>query len=346
MQPLELPVVPAPKRAELLGSWLLRIASIYGVSVPRLLIHLGINAPPMSTLHWSRLPRFGARDVNKLSSALHWPGSTIRRMQSRTGRTPQPVELGTCLACWRADLASGHSLCWRRHWVDPLALTCPQHRCWLSPICVTEVRRVRTVDDFIELAQQAFDKQSPSPTLSPSHEVFILEQALCPFRSEAETPFVHLGLSSPSALYRVVADLLRLSFFNIVGADTLGWFAQQVHTTLPEKEPIKTGLFQFPRTGKPPLFFTLPHRLSTRQALFTYLAAVLTLKPQAFIQPSSLLLTEYRHLALAAREWPFAFTKSLVPELAEWLRTDELLREKFSFSPRYFEERNRLGFPY
>jgi hypothetical protein len=82
----ELPIVPAPQRAELIGSWLLRIASIYAISVPRLLVHFGIQALPISTLHWSRLPQFVTRDIAKLAQVMNWPSLAIRRMQSRVGR--------------------------------------------------------------------------------------------------------------------------------------------------------------------------------------------------------------------------------------------------------------------
>jgi len=346
----ELPIAPAPQRAELIGSWLLRVASIYAISVPRLLVHLGIEAPPISTLHWSRLPRFVARDIAKLAHVMNWPSSAIRRMQSRVGRMRQPEELGICLACWREDITNDRPIYWRRYWVDPLALSCPQHRGWLLPVRVANLRRIRTYGDLIDFAQHMICEHSGMLTFgqssSPSRDLLVLERALCKPTHNTQIPFGDLGLSSAPMLFRVISDLLHLAFLYVEGTDTLGWVAQQVHAKIPEIPPIKRSVFEFRHRNPPPILLTLPHHLRSRQALFAYLATLFSFGSESFIDPSRLPLTEYRRLASFARQWPMSFTEALIPELAEWIRADILLLEKFKCSPRYFEERHRLGFPY
>lgn len=146
-----MPVVLPPAKDEVLGSWLMRIAQFYGLSLNALLSRVGAtNSGSGSLPHWIAL-RPCVLDVAPLASALRVQPRQLSTMAPPRCRPYWPSELGMCSACLEDAAAAQQPLTWSLRWMHPLAVTCQVHRCWLTPVATRDLVRIRSTGDLLSI---------------------------------------------------------------------------------------------------------------------------------------------------------------------------------------------------
>lgn len=350
VQTVGLPIIPAPHSTELLGSWLLRISAHYSVTVPRLLTHVGINAQLSANFHWSRLPPLDLFDIDRLSRALACRPQFIQKMQPGVKIARKKYELAACPNCWQEDVATGRPLFWRHQWMNPLATTCARHCKWLLPVDVSGLQKVSHYDQLSEFAFSMMERHTNDPPFAGASE--LLRDALALDRAlVASTPakldrYANLGLDRIDLLHLVVSNLLSMAFFCEDGTDMHGSFAQSVHARLSKSASIATMQFSIRRYDGVIHHYRLPLRLQSRQAVLAYLASLLSPQSAQFIDTSHLRQNERRSLISYAEKWPNLCSRALLPEIAQWIDEDRILRNTFRISPAYFARRKLLDLQY
>ncbi|SOE97180.1 TniQ protein [Burkholderia sp. D7] len=146
-----LPVVPHAVAEELLGSWLLRIARLYGLSLRDFLVQLAVLSPTKRPpAAWYEL-RQEHLFIDRLAFALHQPSGSIIAMLAPHCDRRWPTELGFCRKCLDDAAAAGTSPSWLRRWSHPLSVACARHRIWLEPVTTRRLREISTVGDIADL---------------------------------------------------------------------------------------------------------------------------------------------------------------------------------------------------
>lgn len=146
-----LPVVLPPAKGEMLGSWLMRIAQFYGLSINSLLTRVGAQDPrPGPVPHWFAL-RPSVLDVAALASALRVQPSQLSTMAPPRCRPHWPTELGMCGACLEDAAAGQKPLAWSLQWMHPLTVTCAVHRWWLTPVATRDLARIRSTCELLSI---------------------------------------------------------------------------------------------------------------------------------------------------------------------------------------------------
>lgn len=146
-----LPVVLPPAKGEVLGSWLMRIAQFYGLSLNALLSRVGAANPSSGPLpHWFAL-RPGVLDIAPLARALRVQPRQLSTMAPPGCRPHWPTELGACSACLEDAAVAQQPLVWPLRWMHPLAVACPVHRRWLTPVATRELVRIRSAAELLGL---------------------------------------------------------------------------------------------------------------------------------------------------------------------------------------------------
>jgi len=143
-----LPFVPPPTPDERLGSWLLRVAQVYGMGLATLLGRLGARESGDARLaHWFAI---NGSDVSLdvLAGATRVPRPALATMTTSTCRPRWAEELGVCPRCLSDATAAGEPITWNRHWMNPLATVCRIHGTWLTPVATRMPARVHHVEDF------------------------------------------------------------------------------------------------------------------------------------------------------------------------------------------------------
>lgn len=153
-----LPVVPHPAAGELLGSWLLRVAQVYGLDLRGLLAGLDAASPstrispPWYGLHLGHLR------AEQLAIAMHRSIESIAAMAPPKCERRWPSEVGFCGQCLDEASTAGSQCLWLRHWMHPLALVCEKHRLWLDPVPIRRLRELRNVGELAQLPRKAANR--------------------------------------------------------------------------------------------------------------------------------------------------------------------------------------------
>jgi hypothetical protein len=154
-----LPFVPHPAPDELLGSWLLRVAQLYGLGLTTLLNRLDARPSDNTRVeHWFTL--CGASlSLNALSSASHLSRIYLAAMAPCACGPRWPEEPGACARCLKQETESGNAITWNRNWMSPLATMCSTHGTSLSPVATRTLSGIRHAGDFGVLVQQLSEDQ-------------------------------------------------------------------------------------------------------------------------------------------------------------------------------------------
>ncbi|SDI62224.1 TniQ protein [Salipiger marinus] len=141
---IRLPVAPRPFRDELLSSWMVRVASRYGLEVPEVTTHLvgqGGRAPDLRKIDdispdrgllrlWARGCRIDSARLERLSLKSRYPDRLQDWFVDGAGGV-----VPACLACFDADLAAGRDSHMRAEWQLAERVVCPSHKEMLRDRC-------------------------------------------------------------------------------------------------------------------------------------------------------------------------------------------------------------------
>ena len=143
-----LPFVPQPASHELLGSWLLRNAQLYGLGLATLLSRLGARpAGDARVPHWFAICGSSV-SLDALSTASRLSRDDLAAMAPSTCRPRWPEELGACASCLEHAADARQPITWNRNWMNPLATVCSIHGTWLTPAATRMLASVRHAGDF------------------------------------------------------------------------------------------------------------------------------------------------------------------------------------------------------
>ena len=321
-----LPFVPKPAPDELLGSWLLRVAQLYGLGLTTLLSRLGSRPAGDARLpHWFAIGG-SAVSLDALSAATRLPRVDLATMAPSTCRPRWPEELGACERCLAAATDAGQAITWNRRWMNPMATVCGIHGTWLTPVATRTLARVRHAGDLGSMvrhiaAAQALLDDEPAWAADAAWL-----QDLCTARTAAHAPW---GAIRPQDLIRIVEAVAReVIAASHSGADPLGLPA--------DRRQGSTKNFAFDICNGERIGVTLPTLLRQRQRVMASVANVLRWPPDERTYFSSWSAASIMRLA-SMRDEPDGALARICPAAADLVRQQDALRRQFSISPRYFK---------
>jgi len=192
-----LPLVTPAYENEILGSWLIRVASTYDLSLPSFLTRIGAAREDRrrKQLLWLELDDANT-DWEVLAQAVSRRASDLRKMNIVKRSRFIPKEIVLCKACLLQSIREIGSPVWKKDWLHPFAAVCASHHCWLAPIPYLWVRSIRRSERIAEFAHALPDRQIDA--LGESANLIVgarwIHQAF-------------IAMSSPPVLQRDLADL-------------------------------------------------------------------------------------------------------------------------------------------
>ena len=328
--PTGLPFVPQPTPDELLGSWLLRVAQLYGLGLPTLLSRLG--ARPVGDAHF---PHWFAIDgstisLDALSAAARLSLVDLAAMAPPGCRPRWPEELGACATCLEAATEAAQPITWNRSWMNPLATVCSIHGTWLTPVATRTLAAMRHAGDFGGAVQHVAAEQALLDCEHPCAGDALWLQALCCAGTDVRLPW---GRTRPNDLARIVDAVARAVISASNSDSACGPSANR-------RALVVKDFALEPTTGQRTAT-SLPTRLRQRQWVLGRVAHVLRRAPEARMFHSSWSAASVERLA-SMRDWPEGALARVCPNAAELVRRQEELQREFSISPRYFKAYSAL----
>ncbi len=333
-----LPFVPPAEPGELFGAWMLRVAEAYGITMKRLFAHLGV--PPLEREHhphWFGL-HAGSLSWSRLAVALHRPESALCAMAAPRYQSDWPLELGGCAHCLAQSRADGRALTWQQGWMHVSTVVCEQHRSWLTPVTLGELRTVRNERGLTELAQRVFDREkTPIAEIDGLIDSAVWLQRLMQEPQSFDPPWGAVRADVRQQMVNVVARMLvSENMRELVGSHgsdaTHGGWSDDGGNWDMQTFSMEGHL------GNAALL-TLPRQLSTRQLLCGLIGNFLRYSPaervMKSVRPSQLKLMIDK-LPSSMGAWPLPAIAWISPKAAEFVRASRALRERHKISPAYF----------
>ena len=326
-----LPFVLSPAPEELLGSWLLRMAQLYGVRLAPLLSRLAVRpSTTKPTPHWFAL-RGDSISFEALCAATRLAPGDLAAMAPIACTPRWPQELGACARCLAQAAEAGQPITWSSTWMSPLAMVCGKHHDWLTPVATGALMRVRHASDVVGVA----DSVLATPALFDDEHPRALDalwlQELCAEQRIVRMPW---GKAGPHDLIRIVAAVAReaISASNPQDRD---------FPPIANRRAFVLKNFAFETAGGQRAHMTLPTQLRDRQWVLGRVAHVLRTPPDMRTPHNSWSSASVQRLA-SMQAWPDGALDWVCHRAAELARRDEALRREFNISPRYFKAHSAL----
>ena len=325
-----LPFVPQPAPDELLGSWLLRVAQLYGLGLTTLLSRLG--ARPVGDAHF---PHWLAIDgstvsLDALSAAARLSRVDLAAMAPPSCRPRWPEELGACATCLAAAAEAAQPITWNRSWMNPLATVCSIHGTWLTPVATRTLAGVRHAGDFGGAVQRIAAEQALLDCEHPCAGDALWLQALCCAGTDVRLPW---GRTRPNDLTRIL-DAVTCAVISASNSDSACGPSAN-------RRALAVKDFAFELTTGRRAATSLPTRLRQRQWVLGRVAHVLRWAPEARTFHSAWSAASVERLA-SMHYWPEGALAWVCPNAAELVRRQEELQREFSISPSYFKAYSAL----
>lgn len=316
-----LPFVPQPAPHELLGSWLLRLAQLYGLGLTTLLSRLGARSTGDARVpHWFAIDGSSV-SLDAISTASRLSRADLEAMAPHTCRPRWPEELGACGSCLADAASAGQPLAWNRHWMNPLATVCSTHGIWLTPVATRMLAGVRHAGDFGGVVQHVAAAQALLDKGPVCVGGALWLQSRCAERTDVQLPW---GTTRPHDLIRIVGAVAReVMLASEPNDNALGVLGA-----------VKD--FDFEISAAQRVVMPLPTRLRQRQWVLGRVADVLRLAPGVRSLHWSWSAASIKRLA-SMRDLPDGALAWICPTAAELVQRQDELREEFSISPRYFK---------
>ena len=323
--PAGLPFVPRPALNELLGSWLLRMAQLYGLGLATLLSRLGVRPSTADrTPHWFALS--GASiNLDALSTATRLPRAQLAAMAPPACRPRWPEELGACERCLANAAEAGQPITWSRGWMNPLVTVCSVHGVWLTPVATRALAGIRHAGDIGGVIQQlAVARQLDDESVCASDSLWLQAPSTAPIAA-----FLPWGRIRPASLIRIVDTVAReVIAASDSGTGPLGLTADQLQRSV---KNFAIALGSVERVG-----VSLPTHLRQRQWVLAMTAHVLRWPSEERASFSSWSAASIMRLA-SMGSWTDGALAWICPPAAELVHQQDTLRREFSISPRYFK---------
>lgn len=320
-----LPFVPKPASNELLGSWLLRVAELYGLGLATLLSRLGARPPGDARVpHWFAVDAASV-SLDALYIATRLSRAELNAMAPPNYRSRWPEEIGACAACLAHATNAAEPITWNRNWTDPLATVCGIHGTWLTPVATRTLARIRHAEELGGVVLHAAETQLLLADKHACASDASWLQDLCKARTQVHLPW---GSTRPSDLVRIV-DAVAGEVISASNSHDSALEPSVDHRALSVKR------FSFLAEDGQRVQVSLPIRLRHRQWVLSRVARVLRQAPDARTHQSSWAPSTIKQLAM--RHWPEAALAWICPKAAELVREQDELRRKFGISPTYFK---------
>ena len=321
-----LPFVPQPAHDELLGSWLLRTAQLYGLGLATLLSRLGVRPSAADRMpHWFALS--GASiNLDALSKATRLPRAQLAAMAPSTCGARLPEELGACERCLAIAAQAGQPITWNRAWMNPLATTCGIHGIWLTPVATRALADIRHAGDIGSVIQQlAKARRFDDEYAGCANDALWLHRLYTTLT--VASPL--WGRARPHSLIPIVnAVACEVIAASEADAGLAALATDRLHRLVKD---FAIDLDNLGRVG-----MSLPTQLRQRQWVLAMTAHVLRWPPEERAYFSSWSVASIKQFA-SMGSWTNGALAWICPPAAELVRQQDMLRREFSVSPRYFK---------
>ena len=319
-----LPFVPQQLSDELLGSWLLRVAQLYGLGWKTLLSRLDAHQASVAHLpHWFAIDG-STVSLDALAAATRQSRVDLKAGAPHRCRPHWPQELGACVTCLAAAAVAGQPIAWNRNWMSLLATMCNIHGTWLTPVAMRALAGIHHAGDLDRLVEQLAVAQRPDGEPAAASDAMWL-QDLCTQSTAVDAPW---GQARPHDLIRIVDAVAREVIEAVAaGSGALGPPADR------RQGSIKSFAFELGNAER--VGVSLPTQLRQRQWVMARVAHVLRWPSEERAHFSSWSAASIKRMA-STRNWPDRALAWICPPAAELVRQQDSLRREFSISPRYF----------
>ena len=300
-----LPFVPQPAPDELLGSWLLRLAQLYGLGLATLLGRLGARPAGVARLpHWFAIGR-SAVSLDALAAATRLPPADVVAMAPPSCRPRLPTEIGACMACLEQGAESGQPITWNRNWMSALATVCSIHGTWLTPVATRMLASVRHAENLGGVVRNLKAKQDLlDGVLADAGDAFCL-QDLRTARTDVRLPW---GRIRPNDLTRIL-DAVTCAVISASNSDSACGPSAN-------RRALAVKDFAFELTTGRRVATSLPTQLRQRQWVLGRVAHVLRWAPEARTFHSARSAASVERLA-SMHYWPEGPLAWVCPNAAE-----------------------------
>lgn len=335
-----LPFVPPAEPGELFGAWMLRVAEAYGITMKRLFVHLGV--PPLEREHhphWFVL-HAASLSWSRLAVALHRSESALCAMAAPRYQSDWPLELGGCAHCLAQSRADGRALTWQQGWMHVSTVVCEQHRSWLTPVTLGELRAVRNERGLTELAQRVADRE-PVPIIDENEiliEGAVWLQQFLQTPEAFDPPWGPVRVAVREQMVNIVVRILVPEHTRVCAAATVpgancgGWCDKDGHAEL---QPACRSDHRANAR-----LFASRRELRARQILAGLIGDFLRHSPKDRAEKYGPLPPEMiDKMSLSMRAWPLPAIAWICPTTAELVRRSEELLARYKFTPTYLRER-------
>lgn len=336
-----LPFVPPAVPGELFGTWMLRVAEPYGVSLNTLFAHLAIK--PVARQHHSHWSTLHPRSVpwEDLAVAVHQPAADLFAMTAPHYRSGWPAELGVCVQCLAHAQALGAPYVWHQCWTHVLTTVCEQHRSWLAPVSLSELRAVHTTRALTQLIQRLLDRDSiPSANAGRLIDDALWVQHLLCASPKVDPPWGAVRPDMRQRMVNIVATILVSTITTalvqaLAPAAMYRWLVEDgtwaMHVSVSEDHLGNT------------LQLVLPRRLLARQLLLGLIGNFLRHSPTQRAKTLGRLPRQMiDKLSISMAAWPAPAVTWICPTTAAFIRRCAELRARHHISPAYFHARTNM----
>ena len=173
-----LPFVPQQLSDELLGSWLLRVAQLYGLGWKTLLSQLDAHQASIAHLpHWFAIDG-STVSLDALAAATRQSQVDLNGGAPHRCRPHWPQELGACVTCLAAAAVAGQPITWNRNRMSLPATMCNIHTTWLTLVAMRALAGIHHAGDLDRLVEQLAVAQRPDGEPAAASDAMWL-QDLC-----------------------------------------------------------------------------------------------------------------------------------------------------------------------
>ena len=149
-----LPVAPRPFEAEVLGSWIGRLAGRYRMSVREFADRHELDLQIDGGAGWLVMPALQKRSVDALAVLTRMSRKRIMDIGAAPTETGRRNLFCYCARCVFLHPLDVTAPIWRREWLDPNLSACPTHGEDFRTLSSSRIRACRNFDQLLQLVSK------------------------------------------------------------------------------------------------------------------------------------------------------------------------------------------------